>query len=99
MGNPNILNVLLLFTIVIYEAMCIYLRFSLFHIINSRIVQYIYTHLDIINKYYLEKRNNFISYILNKKTVFLNYLFNKEKVNKINSDEDALSFLNKLKVN
>jgi hypothetical protein len=59
-----------------------------------------------MNKYYLEKKNTMIVYFLISKKAIFNYFFSKKipninsniKINKINSNEDALMFLNSLKM-
>ena len=105
MGNPHIFNVFILFTIVIYESLSLFLRLTFYQLTSNKSYQYFYNKLNNMNKYYLEKKNTMILYFLITKNTFYDYLFNKKainvnkniKINKINSEEDALMFLNSLK--
>ena len=101
MENPHIFNVLILFVIIVYETLCLFLRLTFYNLTSSNIYKYFYNKLDFINKYYLEKKNTMILYFLLSKKAVFNYFFKKKliniKINKINSDNDALMFLNSLK--
>ena len=97
-GNPHIFNVFFLFSIFIFESLLIYIKMVLIYFGYSKICYYIYDKCNNLNTYYLVIKNNLISYILIRTNKIYNYLFTrKNNLKKINSEEDGLLFLNRLK--
>ena len=97
--NPYPLNMVFLFSVMVLESLIIYFKIGLIYFLNYKLNSDFYSKLEKLNNYYLEKKNNLICYIKNKiKSIYFYLFVGKNHINKIKSDQDAILFLNSLKL-